>query len=364
MKRRRNKNDDQIQNILILLIAIVCIGYSTYQTANGYLLSTGNQFKAWTLSFIISGSLIALLYRLRKNLKEGKGLQALFIFMIYICFAFFSFLANFNSFFTESMKQELAYDELEKVQGDLASIKSRAINAIDEKNIADSIKTQVNLLKTTLNKQIKDKGLPGFGPKSKEIVKDINAILGVKLTEPAGTPELIAASISEQIDELLEDKLITLNEKPNVLKSGILLTLDNIQVLIDSAKYSIGYLQDDVYAIEMAVKAHNQIGGEVAGYINNPVKFNFERITSNIIDLGKISSSVQLANNSNRYNTGALQAIGLSAIIDLAVPFMLLIMNFGSVNKSRNQKASFPEREENPDSSIALADRIKGRGKN
>lgn len=340
---KRRSEESKLPYILISLLAILCIGYSTVQTAKGYELATGGELKAWVYATMISIGLVLLNILLWQNLKARRIIRALIVGGFYLIIASFSFAANFNAFFSEFMKEELLYDDMEKLQADLRGIETRAYEALENTNNAKFIEERVRLLKTTLIQQILNPGNPGYGSKSQKIAEELSSILGVELTIPDGSPQLIARSFERQIDELLDTKLQAITEKSNKHINKISQTIENLQARIDSAKITQEDVADDIIVIEQGIKVYNTIGEETSQMINDTSIFNFQRITAENIEIGKITHSFKSALK-KEYFEGALFAVGLSAFIDLIVPIMIVILNLLSPAREYKFKASFPKR--------------------
>lgn len=343
--------------LLLYLLAVLCIGYSTLQTAVGYELATGGKEKAWTISIIISICLMILNAQLWQNLSGRAFVKSWIVGVLYLAVASFSFSANFNAFFSEYMKKELLYDDLEKLQADLTAIKTQAVFALEKSHNANKIREDVQLLKTTLIEQILDPATPGYGTKAKKIVKDIEKILGVELTIPAGSPLQLAKAFGQQIDKLLEAKVAPIANEANKLKHGIEIAANNLQNKIDSAKATPDNIEDDKLVIEQGIKVYNSIGEEASKMINDITIFKFNRQSSENVEIGKISHSFKVALRGD-YRTGALVSAGLSVLIDLLVPIMIIILTLFSPGKTKDQSIRFPSRnEENIATSASLPKR-------
>lgn len=335
---KKTKKDYEVAYVLMGLLALICIGYSTYQTANGYELATGGLTKAWVIATIVSIGLVLCNVLLWITIFSRFYFKALIVGIFYLVIASFSFSANFNAFYSDFMKKELLYDELEGLQSEIKSIETRAIKALDAK--PDTLKVKVELLKTTLVEQILDPGLLGYGPKAKKHVQDLNKVLDVELTIPAGSPRLIAESFSRQIDKLLKLKLESITNKSDQLKQKIISTVKNLQTQIDSARISVGNITDDKYIIEQCIKVHNQIGEEILSFTG---AFRFSRLTAENVEIGKISHSFRSAFK-RKAKEPLLVAVGLSSLIDLIVPVMIIVLTIMTSEKKRNKGISFPER--------------------
>ena len=330
-------------DLIILLLGSLTLSYSTYQTAQGYKLAAGGLFQAWIYAIMILLALAYLLIQLRSNLKVGKINKGLLILIVYLVVACFSFAANFNAFYSNAMRKELLYDDLEILQSELTSLKTKAFVALDKTHNADSLKEKVTLLKTTLINQILDKGASGFGSKSDTIARRISQLLGVELTKPAGTAQLIANSVSEQIDQLLADKIKSITQKSNDLEKKINTITDNIQFKVDSVKRTEN-TEDDYSVLEEGVKVYNNIGEEVTQTIHNLAVFRFERKTFFNLEIGKISHSFKSASS---HKQDAIIAGIQSGFIDLLVPVLLFFSTVSySGNNSSNTSQRFPKRKE------------------
>lgn len=341
MRRSTSPEKATIKDVPILLVAVLCLLISTVQTKKGYELAAGGEPQAWAISLIITTVLGSLYYQLRQKLKEGSFINTtVFSYLIVVPF---SCVANFNAFYSEDMKEELLYNELEKLQGDLISIRTQATRALEIKSGAKDVEEKVNLLKSTLTQQILDPGAPGLGMKARQILKDLESVLGVKITEPAGESPLIAKSIERQIDGLLKIKIASMTDQSDILIDKIKSITDNLHSKIITAK-STKTLLDDSEVIEECIDAYNGIGEETEKTIGDPSTFSFKRIASESEEIGKISHSLNSAVQ-YKHRAAIIPALGLSLLIDLIVPAIITMLYFKTYKK-RKELGIFTRRDE------------------
>ena len=175
------KKDITIEDLLLVLIGIIGLSFTTYQTTKGYELDFGSFFHAFIFSVLIGLSLAYLVFRLRVAVLLQDGIKIFWILLIYLCVASLSFLANFNYFFSETMKQEIIYNDIEDLQNSFSRIQSKSAQALKKMQNIDELTEKCNGLKSTLVIQITDKANPGWGNRAQIIVDSIQVLLGVRL---------------------------------------------------------------------------------------------------------------------------------------------------------------------------------------
>lgn len=375
------KTTISISILLVPILGFLAISYSTYQTAIGYELAAGSLFKSSIYATMISIGLIILNLQLWQNMQLKNIKQSIVTSFFYICVALFSFVANFNAFYSQFMEKEILYDNLEELRAQADSIKTKSFNSLDSKFNTDSIRNEVSQHAINLEKQIMDPFNKGVGPKAREIIIDIEKILGTKLTTFEGTPEAKAKQYKNLIQSQLDTVLSIMAKKPTAIKKEFELKISDLLKQIDAAKTTKDNIEDDQIAIELGVNILNSLGKKTEQTINDSNYFIFKRLTAKHQEIGKISHSFNLARHAirNGNNVEAVVfAILLSLFIDFLVPFMIIVLNssyrynfstnlnaFPTRRNTESQTESkFPQREKSKEASEGnLIDQLKNKGK-
>lgn len=313
--------------ILILFIGIIVICYSTYQTARGFEANTGGLFQAWVWAILIGLSLSYLALELRKKLLQGNKPGALLMTFFYLFVATFSFIANFNTFYSGATKSETLNNQIDLLSNKLSTLKSQSYSYIDK------VPEAVGKLQITLEKQILDPALPDWGPETQKIIDELSRILGVPITKPSGKPIQKLTSVKIQIDELLR----THTAKTDTFKQRVNSDLDRIMQQFKSVKKEPNSASN-IEIINEAKKTYNSICSDAIAFL--PKDFQCSQLAGfNDEEIGQIQYTLKSAlDNPMNALIPALQ----SALLDLVLPFMI----FASTISKRTQKTTpqFPKR--------------------
>lgn len=277
---------------------LVFLLISVYQTAVGFTSVLGLAL-AWMFSLGIGLMLFFIAYIIG-NLKVNHRSYVFPLLAFFFC-SLISFAGNFNAIYTNYMKKELFKTELVEKKTEINKVTSAADKAL--RNFDPDTTNRVNKitsLKNQLISQITDPANPGLGERARNIVTEIEGLLGEKLTPFSGSPEQIAKKYNENIDQIMKQKfqsgdraeqssLIQRNEK---LRQDIV--TNTISTVLEEPKL---IASEGDKAIMKTVEGINLIGTETKEFIGDDSVFNFTPARFNNSEIGNIvfsfKSSVQ-----------------------------------------------------------------------
>jgi hypothetical protein len=320
---QKEKGSHALENLVLVILALICVSISFIQTAKGYDELAGPIFN-WAFSLVISLFILLLNFRFRDHLR--KGLTILGILAFYLMVTSFSFAGNFNAFYSQFMQKELYENELKDFRAELEGIQQKAVTALDNSNNADEIRAEVLPLKRALEAQIKNPGNPGMGQKAKSLISEIETILGTTITPLQGASyEETANLMGAQIENVLNDQLSVLTADADRLKSRINIMADSIKPAIDQTLLAGGETlkANGKELLDETARIHNTIG-ELAMNTLGAEQFNYESIQSQHSQVGKISHSFQSAMRGD--NPQAAWIAGVASLaVDLLVPLYIVL---------------------------------------
>ena len=313
---------------------IVFMSISLVQTALGFTDLFGATF-SWAFSVAITmlmyGFTILIGYRRINNLPIWG------FFIGYFFISLFSFTGNFNAVYTSYQREQLFRDELLKHKQQLHDVVNSANKVLNNfsPNITENRK-RLESLTEQLVRQITDPSRPGLGKRAQEIIAEIQAVLGEKLTE-FGTKganwDEIAQRYRENIDQIARRKLTSEDyEKIEDVRENIEHKEKELNNLIDNVLQTTVSVKEYGFETNLkAVNTINEIGSTVQEFINDTSKFKFEPVQFESQEIGKLAFSFKSA-YLHHLLVGILFTI-LCLFIDWAVVLSLLIF-FGNKEKS------------------------------
>lgn len=312
---------------------IVFMGISLVQTALGFEALFGQAF-AWAFSIAITMVMYGITIFVGQ--RRINRLPILGFLMGYFVFSLFSFTGNFNAIYTEYQREQLLRDELLKHKQQLNDVVSASNKALNNFNPEIGEKrNRVEALTEQLVSQITDPNRPGLGKRALELISEIEAVLGEKLTEfgtRGGDWNAIARRYQENIDQISRRKITNKDyDKVDEIREGIQKKATELNNLIDSVLQTTDDVKKFGYETNLkAVNTINEIGSTVQEFINDTAKFKFEKVQFESQEIGKIAFSFKSAFVDHPL-VAALFVV-LCFFIDWAVILMLVIF-FG-----RNEK--------------------------
>ena len=302
--------------------------YTTLQTAKGFELSTGGSFQAWVWAILIGLTLSYLALELSTRLKRGSKSGAILIAIIYLFVAGFSFVANFNYFYSSTTRNQIENEHLEDIQDKLFNLKSNSFNATNK------LPDKIRKLKVTIIYQLLDPISPDWGSKTQLIADTLGKYLGVTITKPSGTPKQKAESVSKQIDDLLKNRLDLVSD----FKNSVNTNLNKFESDLKKVRTTEDK-KDDAEQILKGLKLYNSICNESVNIISDKSIFECEYLKSyKDEEIGQIQYSLKTALDRPK---DAIIPFLQSAFLDLLLPFLIIL---SSLTKKRKSDPSFPDR--------------------
>lgn len=287
---------------------------------------------AWSFSAAITillyGFTLFVGFRRLNQLPVGIFLVA------YFAFSLFSFAGNFNAIYTSYQEEQIYRDEMTRHKQELDDVVNAANKALDtvtpdftkERNRIESLTEQ-------LITQITDPNRPGLGKRALELITEIEAILGEKLTELGtrdGDWKAIAGRYRENIDQIARRKLSSQKE------TQIQAIRENI---LQRQKEAEGKINEFFSGSSKDIKAQgktiaskvvdliNKIGSETENFIKDPSIFKFERVAFESQEVNKIAYSFKSAFTEHPFIAFILAIVCF--FIDWAVMLSLLVFFSG-----------------------------------
>lgn len=315
-------NSNVLENLILIILAFICVSISFIQTARGYDELAGPIFN-WAFSIVISLFILLLNYRFRDHLR--KGITILGILAFYLVVTSFSFAGNFNAFYSQFMQKELYENELKDFRAKLEGIQQKSVTALNNSNDSEEIRAKVLPLKRALVEQIKNPGNPGMGQKAKSLLTELEGLLGTTITILQGSNyEETAKLMGDQVENILNDQLTALTGDTDRLVAKINLMADSIKPEIDQTLADNQLLQEGGKAIlTNTARIHNTIG-ELTMNTLGPNQFTYEPVQSRHAQVGKISHSFQSAMRGDNPQAAWIAAVAGLAV-DLLVPLYILL---------------------------------------
>lgn len=311
----------------------VFMGISLYQTAEGFSDLLGKPL-AWAFSLALT--MLMYGFTLFIGFRRINRLPVLALVLSYFAFSLFSFAGNFNAIYTTYQKEQLFRDELLKHKTQLNDVVNATNKALD--NFQPEITANRNRIESLTNQlvsQITDPARPGLGKRALELIAEIEAVLGEKLTE-FGTGKQnwkeLAQRYQANIDQIMRRKITSKDyQKIEEIREFAKERQEKITQKIDQTLLSTKHVKDLGYETNQeAVTAINEIGSKTQEFINDPNKFKFEPVAFESQEIGKIAFSFKSAFTEHPFV--AFLFVILCFFIDWAVMLCLLIF-FG-----RNEK--------------------------
>lgn len=334
-----DREEDAVLSIVLLLIAVLCLGFSFYAMMVGYRDLVGSLFGSGVLALILVLMLFALNFKLRRGLMSGMGASGVAVLMIlYFVVVLASFSGMFNKFYSTFMGDELIREELQQKITAVQTLKERAVAELTSEE-AEKLRAQVESKIGQLSAQIQNPQEPGLGQKAQLILVDIETLLGEKLTRLVGRDttsvglKKLADSYAEMIRSALErnKKMVELNEPERRAYVGIL-TKDS-KTIIDRLTESLRAVSsktevarsDALLTLQDAVNLYKGIGSKTRSLLKDK-KFEYdEAIRVENDEIGKISHTYRSA-IAHINHWAVWVAAFLALMIDLIVPLFVYFL--------------------------------------
>ena len=158
----------------------------------------------------------------------------------------------------------------------------------------------VEALTEQLVSQISDPARPGLGKRALELIREIEGVLGERLTEFGTrgiTPKELALRYQENIDQITRRKLTNKDyDKVEEIRANTEKKAKEINNLIDNVLSTAADVKQYGFETNLkAVNVINEIGSNTQEFINDTAIFKFEKVPFESQEIGKIAFSFKSA---------------------------------------------------------------------
>ena len=327
---------------MIHLPLLVFLGIGFWQTGLGFEKLLG-PVAAWGFS----AGITLIMYYLSLNIgpKRLNNQPILGLTLFYLVCSLFSYAGNFNGVYTEYQEEQLYRDELLKHKtqlGDTIASSTKALHNFSPETDEKSLR--VEQLTQQLIKQITDSARPGLGKRARDLIREIEGVLGEQLTEFGGTPQQLADKYSENINDIAKRKFSSGDlGRVNGLIEENQSKANEIDKKIEDLLFVGGsYIKQNGAKLNLeAVNVINDIGTKTVEFINNPKLYTFEKVHFESQEVGKIAFSFKSAFGSHPF-IGFLLTI-FCFFLDWAVVLYLI------VRYRKDEAAPYEQRKQSSD---------------
>lgn len=307
---------------LFLILTLVFLSISIWQTAKGYELMFGTQL-AWIFSLAIGLMMLFLAFEMRK--RRLRGVSAIGPLIGYFACAIFCFFGNFNAIYSRYNRDELFKRELSNHRQQLTAIVTSAITELENCDPATvKLEKDVKEHEGQLILQLTDPARPGKDFRAEKEIAIIEGLLGQQLTDLGGTPEQMAEGYKKNIDNLLGTRLSNCKRsKAKDLIVKITTTQATLEPIILDALKPINISTKGQETIFKTVDGINTIGEETKNFLGDN-SFKFQQAEFENQEIGKISHTFQSAFNGQNWATAIISMI-VAFAIDALVPFVIFV---------------------------------------
>lgn len=277
-------------DLFLGILALLLISVSFYQTWIGLEQIFGPA--SFIIALVLSLLLLFLCVLMRDYLLTGKSTSSLI--GIYIFIASFCFIANFNALYTRFMRTDIYTEELRSINERFNNLETD-VQARFSYKYNKEIAQNIEIKKKQLMEQIQDRGNPGFGDRSKALIRDIEKLLGQRIDILASVGNDyadLADRMGKQIDGMVSD----LSPEESALKSDInnavLRWNKKIQDLLLLQKSEKDAISQGL--IDESLVEYNKLGNRARAVLGDD-KYKFEPVLSKTQEVGKIGYAFEHA---------------------------------------------------------------------
>jgi hypothetical protein len=319
MKKQKTTPTD----LFLAFLALMLISVSFYQTWLGLDQIFGGS--SIIISLVLSLILLFLLWQIKRAKANGQSTAGLS--SIYIFFAAFCFVANFNALYTRFMRTDIYKTELKKINNQFneleTGIESKLNYSVPDSKDRQGIMGEIDALRM----QITDPRNQGKGERANMIIARIEKMLGGKLTTltsisdtPEGYADL-ASRYEQQIIQKMENLSPDEKKLKNDINNAVLSWNRKVNELLSLNEKDINDMAQG--EIDKAITEYNKLGSRAMTTLGAD-KINFQPTASKTDEVGKIGYAFSHAIN----NFGMFQIVVLAGclLLDFGILFILLLM--------------------------------------
>jgi len=277
-------------DLFLGILALLLISVSFYQTWIGLEQIFGPA--SFIIALVLSLLLLFLCVLMRDYLLTGKSTSSLI--GIYVFIASFCFIANFNALYTRFMRTDIYTEELRAINERFNNLETDVQGRFSYKYNKEMAQN-IEIKKKQLMEQIQDRGNPGFGDRSKALIRDIEKLLGqrIDILASVGNDDAdLADRMGKQIDGMVSD----LSPEESALKSDInnavLRWNKKIQDLLLLQKSEKDAISQGL--IDESLVEYNKLGNRARAVLGDD-KYKFEPVLSKTQEVGKIGYAFEHA---------------------------------------------------------------------
>ena len=317
-----------ISDFFLAILALLLIGVSFYQTWLGLDQIFGPS--SFVIALVLSLLLLFIIWKLKEAKQNGESTSK---FMgIYIFIAIFCFMANFNALYTRFMKTDIYTAELREINDNFNKLESD-VNSKFNYSITDE-KTRQKISQKTkqLMDQITDDGTPGYGPKAKDLVREIEPLLKGKLTlltVSKGDYQNLAIRMAQQIYDMMDQLSPSEKTLKTEVENAKLQWNKQIEKLLLMPKKDI----DDIAQgeIDKSLQLYNDLVNKSKSILGDD-KIKIEPSTSKTQEVGKIGYAFEHAIK----NFGVYQFVVLlgCVLLDFIIPIIIVLTTKPNTNEA------------------------------
>jgi hypothetical protein len=313
-------------DIFLAILALLLISVSFYQTWLGLEQIFGPA--SFIIALVLSMLLLFLIWMLREAKQSGESTSKLM--SIYVFIAIFCFMANFNALYTRFMKTDIYETELRDINDHFNKLES-GINSKFNYKYNPETTQNIEIKKKQLIQQIQDIGNPGFGPRAKTLITELEKMLGqrIDILQVVGNdyPDL-AERMGKQIDSMVSDLSPEEAELKSDISKAVLKWNKKIQEYLLLPKKEKDDLAQSL--IDQSLTDYNKLGTKASSVLGID-KFPFKIITSNTQEVGKIGYAFEHAIN----NFGIYQLVVILGclLLDFIIPIIVILVTKSNPNE-------------------------------
>lgn len=323
-----NKRTITTTDLFLAILAVLLISVSFYQTWLGLQQIFGGS--SFIVALVLSLMLLFLLWQLRVAKTKGNSTTALS--WIYIFFASFCFVANFNALYTRFMRTDIYTTELRDINDKFNNLETDVeakLNYLYPKTAAE-----IENEKKQLMRQIINEGEPGIGTKARIIIGRIEKLTGKKVTElrvVGNDYASLAQLMGEQIDDMIGQLSPDEKRLKGDINNAVLKWNKDIQNLLLLSHKEIDDMSQG--QIDKALTEYNKLGTR-ANQILGEDKFKFKTLHSKTQEVGKVGYAFEHAIKT--FGMFQLVVFAGCILLDFGILLIILLMPTDNRNNSNN----------------------------
>jgi hypothetical protein len=314
-----NQKPISAADIFLAILALLLISVSFYQTWLGLEQIFGGA--SFIIALVLSLLLLFLIWMLRNAKVNGQPTGG--IVGIYTFIALFCFIANFNALYTRFMRTDIYTEELRNINANYNTLEANVQSKLNYKYKGETAQN-IETIKGQLMQQLQDPGNPGFGDRSKSLIRDLEKQLGkrIDILEIANNDY---KDLAERMGAQIDDMVSGLSPEERGLKSDLNKAVvkwnGTVQEVLQMPKDEKDKVAQGI--IDESLAQYNKLGNR-AQTVLGPDKMKFEPIVSQTSEVGKIGYAFSHAVR----NFGMYQFVVLAGclLLDFVIVFIVLLV--------------------------------------